>query len=442
MTATYIIPSKLEDETLYSIFHTAIVGLVTRHPALCCYVEAEATSDPKFRRLERFNLKDVVQIQDLGEQESLEQKLQDIHDQRWPSENKPLWKLVIMRELQRASIGSRLHIALVYSHAIGDGLSGLAFHRTLLQELIKAPQLNQQAKDHLKAIDIPVDTKMIEPVEKLTPLPLSKLFLIKQVANEYLPRWLIGGPPPIWAGLPIQNLVECPYRSRIRIVYIESAELNWLLEESRKHGVTLTSLLTAAIVFALALAVVDASSFIGDTPYTLRRVTGTSMEEMVNETSTLQTTYATKLLDRIRNAPNSTEHVEGFWDTAQFFHAQMQDEIARCPKDNLVGLLPYLLNHVQYYQKKFGRARETSWELSNVGVFKTTALPKGWKLERMIFSQGAQPVGAAFSINSVSVSGGPLNITITWQDSVVEERVIDALAQAFTELPQFLQRGK
>jgi hypothetical protein len=447
VTATYAVRSKLEDTSLYSIFCATIPGLLYRHPSLCCYFEGEDTLEPKFRRLNTIEVKDVLQILDLEKRESLAQKLQEFHDQQWPVERKPLWKLVVMREPQMASdtsIGFKLYIAFVYHHVIGDGLSGNAFHMSLLRELENVEQTSQDLEEAPKAIDTQVSTCLIEPIEKLTILPLSWLFLIKQVVQEYAPRWLIGAPSPLWAGLPTQTLDKCPFRSRVRIVTIQADGMESLLEESKKHSVTLTSLLTAALVSALADALPGAPRFLGMTPYTLRRVTGTSMDDMVNQTSSFETSYPADFLDSIRKASNATERVESLWNTAGYFHAQMQDELARCPRDNLVGLLPYVFDHVKYYQKKIGKAREATWELSNLGVFRTTqvSLPGSWRLENMTFTQGAQPVGPAFAVNCVSVQGGPLTIAITWQDSVVHEDIIDALAHDFTDLPRLLQNER
>ena len=399
---------------------------------------------PNFRRLKIVEFKDVLQIVDLEENETLSQKLQELHDRRWSTEKRPLWKLVVMRGLQNVddtSSGFKLHIAFVYHHVIGDGLSGAAFHRSLIRTLGEIDKTGYELREASKAIEIPVSAKLIEPIERLISLPLSWLFLLKQILNEYAPRWLIGAPPPLWAGLPMQTLDECPLRSRNRIVTITPDGMENLLEESRKRGVSLTSLFTASLVCNLAKALPEAPRFLGTTAYTLRRVTRSSMDEMVNQSTGLLTSYEGDLLRRVRNASTATGLVESLWDTALFFHSQLQAELAKCPRDNLVGLLPYVVDHVEFYRKKFGKGREATWEVSNLGVFKTAPdpLPEKSTLESMTFTQGAQPLGAAFSVNCVSIQGGPLTIAFTWQDSVVDEDIIDALAQGFEDLPGLLE---
>ncbi|MCJ1430751.1 hypothetical protein MMC27_000101 [Xylographa pallens] len=446
VTATYVLLSQLEDAgSLYSIFCPAISGLLHQHPSLNCYFEGEDTFEPKFRRLNTIEVQDVLQVLDLENGESLAEKLQFLHDQRWSVDRKPLWKLVVMREPRVASdtsIGSTLHLAFVFHHVIGDGLSGVAFHTSLLRELENIEQSIQDLQESPKAIDTPLSISLVEPIEKLTLLPLSWPFLIRQVVKEYGPRWLIGAPSPLWAGLPVQTLDKCPFRSRVRIVTIRADRVESLLKESRKHSVTLISLLTAALVSTLAVTLPEEPRFLGWTSYTLRRVTGTSLNDMVNQTSSFETSYPADFLDNIRKASNLAERVESLWKSAGYFHTRMQDELARCPRDNLVGLLPYVSDHVKYYQKKIGKAREATFELSNLGVFKKNqeSLPGNWILKNMTFTQGAQPVGPAFAVNCVSVQGGPLTIAITWQDSVVHEDIIEALAHGFVDLPRLLQQ--
>ena len=206
---------------------------------------------------------------------------------------------------------------------------------------------------------------------------------------------------------------------------------------------TLTSLLTAALVAALADALPGAPRFLGITPYSLRDMTGTSIEDMVNQVSGFETSYPANIPGPILKSSNASGRLDSIWDTAEYFYAQMRDELARSPRDNLVGLLPYVSDYIDFYRKKIGKAREASFEVSNLGVFTSQdAQPRQWVLKNMTFTQGAQPVGPAFAVNCVSVRGGPLTVAITWQNTVVDEDIIDAVARAFTDLPDLLQRER
>ncbi|KAL8849858.1 MAG: hypothetical protein Q9221_005196 [Calogaya cf. arnoldii] len=446
VTATYAVPLELEDTFLYASVRAAIPGLLHRHPPLSCYIEAYDTARPSFGRLETVEVRDVLHCVHLEQGENLAEKLQELHDQQWPVKSKPLWKLVVMRELQtinRSSADAALHIAFVYHHVIGDGLSGNALHQSLLHELESLEQKSQDPQDTQDVISTPPDTTLIEPIERLISLPLSWIFLMKQAGKEYAPQWLIGAPSIIWASVPYKTLDELPFRTRVRLVTIRAEDLHFLVKASRQHGVSLTSLLTAAIASALANEVPAASKMLGLTPYTLRRVTGTSMAEMVNQSTGFETIYPADILDRLRKVSNTIERRDSLWATASYFHTQLQSELAKCPKDNLVGLLPYVVDHVNFYKKKFGKAREATWELSNLGVFKPSPGPssKTWELNSMTFTQGAQPLGSALTVNGVSMQDKSLTLAITWQDRVIDERIINAVAHGFTDLPHLLRHN-
>ena len=218
-----------------------------------------------------------------------------------------------MREARVASetnIDSNLHITFFYHHVVGDGLSGTAFHTSLLREFGNIKQTSQDLQKSPRTIDIPPSISLIESIEKLALLPLSWPFLTKQVVKEYGPGWPSGAKSPLWSGLPVQTLDKCPLRSRVRIVTIRVDRVESLLKESRKHSMTSTALITSALVSILAKALLEAPRFLGWTTYTLRRVCETSMSDMVNQTSSFEASYPAEILDSIRKTSNVAERAE------------------------------------------------------------------------------------------------------------------------------------
>ncbi|KAL9586656.1 MAG: hypothetical protein Q9203_003780 [Teloschistes exilis] len=386
---------------------------------------------------------DVLQIRDLRNPGALSEVLQELHDKRWSMNSKPLWKLAVLREPVRSpEAGSfKIHIAFVYHHILGDGLSGTAFQKSLLGEIKNTEKAGLQTIDVPKVIDTPIYTDLVEPVEKLTSLLIGWLFLLQQLVKEYAPSWLTSASSSTWTGQPVQTLEMCPFRSRVRIAVIWEAEGNLLLKESRRHAISLTSLLTATAVAALAQAVPQAANITGITPYSFRRMTGTPEVDMTVQISSFQTSYSADVLDRMRKASLASDRAESLWKGAKYFHTQMRNELDKCAQDNVLGLLPYISNHVAYYEKKFGKPRETTFELSNLGVMKIggDVFPDAWSLDSMTFTQGAQPAGPAISVNCISVDGGALTIAITWQDSIIHESIINALATEYRTLARSLQ---
>ncbi|KAI9717967.1 MAG: hypothetical protein M1828_007059 [Chrysothrix sp. TS-e1954] len=414
LTISYTDNPARSTEELKRRIVSSLPRLLIQHPALCCYITGAATSSPTFRLLDTIAVEDVVQMKRL--ECDLPTRLQELHDQPWSEARKPLWRLAVLQDDDTPST----HLAFVYHHAIGDGLSGAAFQRSLIQALARGTG-TQDSGASPNVIEVP-SVSLSKPVEDLLSFSLSWGFLAKQVLQEYAPRWLVGAPPEIWAGKRIQTLDECPSRTRLRIVDLQADEL---LVRCREHGVTLTSLITATIACSLSDALPNAPAFIGMTPYTLRRFTGTSMDEMVNQTSTSTMRYPRETIDG-RSAN------ERLWSVATKFQDHMRDELAQCPSNNPVGLLPYVIDTIEYYRKKFGKPREATWELSNIGAFNHDGSAE-WTPEYMTFTQGAAPTGSAFGVNCVSIDG-LLSMTISHQESVIDKAIVDAVAYSLSDL--------
>lgn len=225
ITATYTTPLTLTAEAIYSTLSSIIPPLIQRHPVLCCYFEGADTSKSVFKRLNKIVVADVLQIRDLRNPGALSDVLQELHDKRWSINFESLWKLVVLREpVESPEAGNfKIHIAFVYHHILGDGLSGTAFHKSLLGEMKNTEQAGLQTTDVPEVIDTPICINLVEPVEKLTSLPVGWLFLLQQLMKEYAPSWLTSASSPTWAGEPVQTLKTCPFRSRVRIVVIGEA---------------------------------------------------------------------------------------------------------------------------------------------------------------------------------------------------------------------------
>lgn len=55
--------------------------------------------------------------------------------------------------------------------------------------------------------------------------------------------------------------------------------------------------------------------------------------------------------------------------------------------------------------------------------------PGGRRIARILFSNGAMIAGPAVGVNVASVKGGMLTVGISWNEGVVEDELVDALAE-------------
>jgi hypothetical protein len=452
VSSRYTLPNNLSPSHLTSALYTALSRLISRHPALCCGIIGESGAKPEFIALESIDLKRSVQILadggdgEVSDDERLCKVLQEQHDALWTDlDSRPGWK-VIVRHLPRTTTTcstdtspqepepsrGQMDIFFIYHHALVDGLSGAAFHRCLLQELRNvAENPTPPDKSVETVVAIPQPISLIAPLENLVSFPLSWSFLLWMALRIFAPSWLF--PNKHWTGANTQLPSLDAYRSHVRLVRVPATQLNILLAACRGQGVTMTALISSLAAVSIAKTLPAGESLKGVTPYSARRLTGTPVDEMVNQTSGFETVYPATLLSPLHDADITPDaEAEMIWKIARHYHTQMKAELARTPKDNLVGLLPLVSDYHAFYRGRLDQKRAESFEVSNLGVFKDTkgaaargesATQKGgaWKIESMTFSQGAMVVGPALAFSCVSVEDGPLNITMTWQDGALED---------------------
>lgn len=100
-------------------------------------------------------------------------------------------------------------------------------------------------------------------------------------------------------------------------------------------------------------------------------------------------------------------------------HQTTQDIADRAStlRDQPIGLLPYLSKFRPWMQGEAEKDRDSSYEISNLGVFDPTAdAQKGnWDIESMLFAQPANVMGSCLAVNVVTKKGGDNTISLTWQ---------------------------
>jgi hypothetical protein len=257
--------------------------------------------------------------------------------------------------------------------------------------------------------------------------PITWGFICRWLWGQFAPSWLYDGSNPQW--IDTENTLSGigDYKSRVHFISIPAGDVDRLLLACRKATVTLTALLQGVI--GISLIELDITSFTAHVPYSMRRFTGTPESEMVNQISTMCTNYNSSFItDLTRN----TQDTERIWKIARHFRDAMKGEMARAPTDNSLGMLPYLSDYHDFFRKKLGKPNST-FEISNLGVFKDSAKEQAaqkcrWEIKRMVFSQSAMVVGPALGFNCVSVENGPLMISLTWLDGIVEDPQIESLA--------------
>ncbi|TVY45868.1 putative alcohol acetyltransferase [Lachnellula occidentalis] len=428
-TARY--SSTQDSGELCLAIEAALVKVILEHPALCCGIINEDKKDPAYVRLDSIDISKCIDYRMLesSSAEEHEQELTRILEQRhselWPDPSTlPPWKVIIVQSDALFSQGSTFDVIFAFHHALADGLSGVVFHRSFLHAL------NSSDGDKLtsRILKVPESISLPLAMEKSIDFKISWLFLLSQLWNEVRPRWLFPGPSPPWTALPCSASNIQNYKSRVRIMAIESELVPKILAASREQKATITGLLHGLIVTSLTTHVPEATSFASGTPFSLRHLTGLSpTKEMGVQISAHTSIYTPGIISRIRSSRTPEQVTSEIWNIARNFRIAMAAELAALPNDNLVGLIPYVSNMHNMFQSKIGKPRSETYELSNIGNMNNEGVEGKWKIERDIFTQSGMGTGSPVSFNVASVSGGPLCVTVTWLQGDIEEELVDEL---------------
>ncbi|RAH76987.1 hypothetical protein BO86DRAFT_270534, partial [Aspergillus japonicus CBS 114.51] len=311
VTAAYSVSLKESPELLLRVrfaLERSIQATVRQHPGLCFGVSDEKSAGiPLFKQLHHIDREDVLEIIPFRDATSmsdesgdstadtiLSQVLGDRHGAIWPS-NKPAWRVVVLEHLRdqngpntNQAVLARLDIAFLAHHAIADGLSGLSFHESLMENL---PDISASASPPTWPIAVSETLEAPAPVEE-------------RVACLSCTCALCDAPPscyePVWAGAAVPPGPTARFESMVRVVTIPADRLSGVLGRCKRSNITLTGLLHALICASLRRRIAeDHRGFRAVTPFSVRRHTQASAGDMVNHISYLTSYVPRAQLDEM-----------------------------------------------------------------------------------------------------------------------------------------------
>lgn len=431
-------PPSTKPEDLPQVIAPVLQQCVRQHPILGAVIDSPDSEEAAFRRLPELQLAwhihllrpdQLAQGDDIGDTKELTRKaLEKVVNEPFPDVREvPPWRVFVVPLSPSGSAGRQRSRALLiynYSHSHGDGLSGLAFHHSFLQALRK-PETGPHS-----AVIVTGENPLPPAPERL---PISWSYLLAVIAKEllpWLPRllfWKAAQAGPVWTGRPVFIDDANDIQSGVKLILIDNDKLQLALKGCKERKVKLTGLLHLVIVRSLTAALrdigIDPVSFATSTPIDLRKLFDLTARDMgVN---------ASAVSYQIQAQHPSEPFSESEMQSAR----ELTAELARCSsttQDQVVGLLTYATPLKGWLQGKMGKARDTTYEVSNVMSFDPGAEPSTVspqkldsqpaeeeephaQIESIYFSQPADVTGPALSFNVVSLKGSALSIAIAWQ---------------------------
>ncbi|EME48243.1 hypothetical protein DOTSEDRAFT_51453 [Dothistroma septosporum NZE10] len=414
-----------------TIIHQALKQCITQHAALCTVVQRADSENPQLARVARIDLGDhVVLLEEQATSRDYPAVAKDIletaHNHALDDyETRPQWRLFTAPLASKTSSEAARHylIAFASSHALADGMSGLAFHKAFLNALCdvqESPRNDSAIFEPHTSIQLP------PPQESVGNFTISWSFLLGSLVREYCPTWLVRtlgigqntvDPPTgakTWTGpsrrpsLPAgaADLVQ----TAVHVAAVTHDVLQIALGQCRQHDAKLTALLNHLVARALAAALRSRDQtfnrFTSQIAIDLRSCLAAGRDQITNYVSVVE-----EVIDVSETTGALTERDWRAISETSKKLAQASSTLA----DQPVGLLKYLSNFRGWTLKNAANQAEASFGMSNLGTFtSSTTTESNWKVENMIFSQSANGPGTPFDVNVASVKGGDLMIVISW----------------------------
>jgi len=412
----------------------ALAKNITRHASLCYSITGESpSSEAQLVRLETLNWNEVVEFRKVyspaGKYDVvLAARLGQEHERLWSNPGKPIWRLIVFEYEDTAmnpGFERVVDMAFISHHAIVDGISASAFHKSLLLFLQEACTLQ----------NLESDWPLIIPRHIFKPQHLEDFMNYTPKSNS-----LITGSPPsssAWTASPPSLPSIWDYKSRVHIITVPIGKLPSILNSCRRLQTTITGLLHSFIVIKLSKLVQKAQGFKAVTPYSMRRFTGVPSTEIANHISYITSSWPASLLGRARScSPNTSDEDEIITSISQQYKSEISDELGRVSTHG-----PQMLNNVSAinnftdYCKGLTDSRSHTYELSNIGVvtLPTPPEPVNIKLDKLVFTQCGMVAGPAIGFGVVSLAGGPLVVSIYWQEGILEEELMEELRCSLEE---------
>ncbi|KAI0790116.1 alcohol acetyltransferase [Irpex lacteus] len=368
---------------------------------------------------------------------------------------KPLWRVSVLEDEQT--------VVFAWHHAIGDGSSGFALHRSFLDALNSSSSSGGGEAEEELIVTPPQDLTMVQPTEALTSVAVSWRTFFLALYETFAPKsWLkgytawtgnlVGSPPtPSSSSSPSPSDEDnvkfgAAKTVRVHIQTIPTSSGKALVALCRANGTTLTAFLHTLAVSALS-ETLHAHGGVGERwktfstsiPVSLRRFTGASGYDMCDHVSNFHfyPPISPPSSQPVLELSNQTFP----WPTAQRLSTHLRTPALLAGTKETIGTIRYLFDlgiAGGFFSGQMGKKRGYSFEVSNLGVLsqnesKVDSGKDGeaeWDVEDVYFAQNDGTCGAAIKINVAGVSSsGTISVVYTWGEGAVDESVAEGFVE-------------
>lgn len=434
---------RLSKEVLFP----ALVSVVRKYAILGVRVKDERTPLATFERLESVDFNSIVKFSEayLDDENNFSAFLEQEFMQHIPNSGEgPLWRLAVSADN---------FVVFAWSHVIGDGKSGLAFHRALLDAL-NNPTSQQSNISRDGVLSIPGDVDHLPPLEELTELKPSIGAIAATIARLFVPRsWYERS---VWSGNKVIQSTCQQTKTFVRFVFVSAEESSRLVALSREHGTTLTGVIYVAAIGVLSNLLSEETK---SNP-SLRKLSQVTTTVAVSLRPIAQ--VSDEAIGNIVSIYNSKEKLKPFardergalmnfpWNSAASYSKRLREAIPKTR--NLAGMLKYIKKYEELYKDTVGKKRSAGLEVSNLGAFKISQragavkeageVPFTWSIGRTYFAQDDGVLGAALKLSVTGDPEGAVNIVVSWGEGAIDTEFAESFVREYRALLASLAKGE
>jgi len=444
VSATYTIPrSALPSPDLASfmhLIHSALRETLQSQPILNVVIEDEGTPQPKWKRAETIDFRELVNVTEHDPKSNPDAWLTEGHKEQLDRVDEiPVWRVRIgvqASALSATSTTLSFVLAFYGHHAITDGVSCGVFHTTFLDAMnnVVAKPSSITTSSLFRP---PSSLKLLPSLEEVAPLPISIWFAIKQIIRAFFYNPV---DPKNWSGPPVASSLPT-ITPNLRTFSLGPAQVTWLLQKCRENGTTLTALISVLTARKITEMHPSYSHVAGVIPFSFRKFSGHSSRAMGVFVSSVTPYFASErnpprgyisCASTSADEPNQTNNE--LWESARQTRHFITAGSAS-PKNQMVGMLRFAPDFKGFFLGLFGKKRDHAFEVSNIGVVDGGLGGSEGKasFDKVVFSTGLCVYGDPFSVLVASAKGGELTVSVSWMSEVTEEKEGVALCQYLEE---------
>lgn len=384
--------------------YKAAAAVIQQHPVLSAIPMNEDSTSPYFVRLPSIDLAKVVTFPTRqspiisGERDiELDQILEAQHNKGFKDNfgKLPFWRLIIVTH---PGIENQFIASFIFHHSLGDGTSGLVFHKDFLFAL-------QDTSSTLTGSTVyPPKTELLPNLELLHPLSVSAT-KPKQILTN------------LWSG----EKVTMPTCSHFRSILLSHSTTKQFVQACKNNKTTVTATVPVIVATSLMNHISTHRQSLECTiPVSLRRW----MPAPVTDRS------FGVWIDAFSQYYQRENILEFSWSEAQRSKETI-DEYLQTGGDRInVAKFKNIKDMKQFFLSKVGKERGASFDVSNLGLMKVTESEEGqWEMGRVLFSRSAFVSGSAIAVGVVSGADGCLSLGFSWQEGIVHDMLVEKVVQ-------------